>query len=200
MLTLLLARHGQTEWNNSRRMQGHTDTALNSVGHQQAARLAIRLAAENIDAIYTSDLSRAAQTAATIADGLGIEATPDPRLREMAFGVIEGLTFEEAQAQHSEMVNAWLDDYDQPPDGGESYSDFSARLAGFLEWLRARHEGDTVLLVTHGGPIAELLRLVLQMPPSGHWYFKLENASLSELRFYGEHPLLVRLNETAYLG
>lgn len=200
MLTLLLARHGQTEWNNSRRMQGHTDTVLNSTGHQQAARLAIRLAAEQIDAIYTSDLSRAAQTAATIAGGLGREAIPDPRLREMGFGVIEGLTFDEAQARHGAMVDAWLSDYDQPPEGGEAYSDFSARLDGFLEWLRARHEGDTVLLVTHGGPIAEILRLALQLPPSGHWYFKVDNASLSELRFYGDHPLLARLNETAYLG
>ena len=99
MLRLILVRHGETEWNAQRRYQGHSDVPLSALGRRQAARAAERLAALKIDAVYTSDLGRALETAEIIAEQRGLEVCAEPRLRELNFGVFEGLTFDEAQAQ-----------------------------------------------------------------------------------------------------
>ncbi len=200
MLTLTLVRHGETEWNVTRRLMGQSDVPLNETGRAQAAALAQRLAGRTFDAAYSSDLSRAAQTAQAITQAAGIAFKPEPRLREIAFGVIEGLTYEEAQVKHTAIFNLWQSDRDQPPGGGEAISVFSARCDGLLDVLKARHPDQSVLLVTHGGPIREMLRLALRLPPEGHWSFQVDNASLTELALYGDSAVLVRLNDTCHLG
>ena len=200
MIHLLLARHGETDWNAAARYQGQADPALNQAGRRQAYCLAARLARWKVDVIYGSDLQRARETATIIAKALHTEPVPEPRLRELSFGVIEGLTFAEAKAHYPAMMTAWLEDGQQPPLGGETMDAFARRLLSFFDDLKHRHEGQAVLLVTHGGPIRELLRLALGLAPQGHWYFAVDNGSLSELVLYGDQPLLRQLNDTSHLN
>ena len=134
MTILLLVRHGETDWNAERRWQGHADVPLNARGREQAKALAETLAADRIDAIYTSDLSRARDTAEIVAARLGIEAVADPALREIDVGSREGRTGE----------------IDEPWDGEESTA-HEARILAAIGGIAERHPGARVLVVTHGG-------------------------------------------------
>lgn len=200
MLRLVLVRHGQTDWNVQRRYQGQTDIPLNDIGKQQAEKLAPRMGEWSFDAAYVSDLSRAWLTAEIITEGMGLELQPDKRLREMGFGIVEGMTFEEMQAKYPEMVANWLTDRNKPPEGGESQDEFTARVQSLIDDLNHKHDGQTVLLVAHGGPLCEMIRLVMDLPPDGRWYFKMENTSLTELVLYDNSPELRRLNDVAHLN
>lgn len=199
VLRLLLARHGETDWNAAGRYQGQADPSLNQTGRQQASCLAARVAGRQIDAVYCSDLQRAQETATIIGKALHRKPVPEPRLREISFGVLEGLTFAEANARYAKIIAEWLDGGRQVLPGGESREAFSQRLLSLLEELKEKHNGQRLLLVTHGGAIRELLRLALGLPPQGHWSFTVENGSLSELELYGDRPLLRTLNDTSHL-
>lgn len=200
MLHLILVRHGETEWNKQHRYQGQVDVPLSDVGKQQAKLLAKRLSSRNIDVIYASDLKRAWDTASVIAANNSWTVLPEPRLREMNFGILEGLTFDKAQAQYPEMVTAWLENYNQPSKGGESLDVFSARVLSFRDDLQEKHYDQTILLVAHGGPLSELLRITLDVPTEKRWAFALDNASISELILGDEgYPSLKRLNDTCHL-
>jgi broad specificity phosphatase PhoE len=115
MLHLMLVRHGESEWNAQRRYQGQSDVPLSALGRRQAELIAERLAGGKIDAVYASDLARAWETARPIAEKNGLKVISEPRLRELKFGVLEGLTFDEAQAHYPEMMAAWLNDFNRPP-------------------------------------------------------------------------------------
>lgn len=200
MLHLMLVRHGETEWNVQRRYQGQSDVPLSGVGRQQAKRIAERLAGVEIDAVYASDLSRARETASLIAERTGHTVIPEPRLRELKFGILEGLTFEEAQEQHPEMIAAWLDDFNQTPDGAETIDQFNVRVVSLLEDLLHKHDEQTVLLVAHGGPLSEILRVVLELSRQKRWYLEIENASLSEVLIADDFISVKRLNDTCHLS
>jgi broad specificity phosphatase PhoE len=200
MLHLVLVRHGQTDWNVQRKYQGQTDIPLNNIGRQQAQKLAPRMGEWSFDAACVSDLSRAWVTAEIITQGMSLSLQPEPRLREMGFGVVEGMTFTEMQAQYPEMVAAWLADRNKPPKGGEKQDEFTARVQSLINDLKQKHDGQTVLLVAHGGPLRELIRLSMGLPPSGRWYFKMENTSLTELVLYDNKPELRRLNDITHLN
>ena len=137
MTTLLIARHGETAWNAEGRWQGHADIPLNARGRAQAFELAERLAPERIEAIYTSDLSRARDTADIVGARLGIPVVSDPDLREIDVGPIEGLTAEEAQH-----VEGWH---------GEPKEAHTARTLAAIDRIAGRHPHERVLIVTHGG-------------------------------------------------
>lgn len=203
MLRLFLVRHGETDWNVTRRYQGQTDIELNEAGRLQAQLLALRLADQTFDAIYASDLKRAWETAQIIAEQTGTGVQSEPRLRELRFGLIEGLTWAEAQEKHPEVIAHWLEDRENPPPDGEKASAFTARISALMADLRARHDDQTVLLVAHGGPLAELIRQALGMPPEGRWAFEIGNTSVSELHVYGEDghrfARLSRLNDMTHL-
>lgn len=203
MLRLILIRHGETDWNAAGRYQGQTDTELNAAGREQARQVAARLADLSFDAAYASDLKRAWETAQIIADRTGVAVQSEPRLREIGFGVIEGLTWAEASERHPEVLQHWLADRDQPPPGGESASDFIARVSALIDDLAARHDGQTVLLVAHGGPLRELVRLLLGMPPTGRWMFEMGNTAVSEVHLFSQDgerfARLARLNDTGHL-
>ncbi len=199
MTEILLVRHGQTSWNRQRRYLGWHDIELDEIGRQQARSLANRLAAWPIEAIYTSDLQRAAKTAAAIGYVIGLTAKPEPRLRELDFGSIEGLTFEEAQARYPDGMVSWLSDADRPPPGVEPYGIFRSRIASFMVDVQKTHPDETVLIVTHGGPIREILRQSLGLPPEGFWYFKIDLASLSAITLYRSGPIVSRLNDVFHL-
>jgi alpha-ribazole phosphatase len=200
MLHLLLVRHGETKWNAQRRYQGQSDVPLSAFGRRQAELVAGRLAGKNIDAVYASDLKRAWETAQIVAEKNGLQVISEPRLRELKFGVLEGLTFDEAQEQYPEMINAWLEDFNRPPEGGETIDVFNARVVSLLNDLKAKHDEQTVLLVAHGGPLSEILRVVLELSREKRWYLEMENTSLSEVLIAEDYVSLKRLNDTCHLA
>ena len=136
MATLLLVRHGETDWNASGRLQGHTDRPLNDYGRRQARELADRLADDGIVAIYASDLSRAKETAEIVGVRLGLPVVIDADLRERNWGSWEGLTPEERDAVAFE---------------GETPRDHRDRLMRAVRRIAERHPGQRVVVVTHGG-------------------------------------------------
>jgi broad specificity phosphatase PhoE len=152
MTTLLLARHGETDWNRARRWQGHADRPLTELGREQAAALAERLADIALDAVYSSDLRRAAETAAAVAEAQGLQVVELPELREVSVGSWEGLTRDEAEAMFPEGFQRWLAGGTGWEDG-ETYEEMSARVLGAVEQIAAAHEGGRALIVSHGGPI-----------------------------------------------
>lgn len=200
MLHLILVRHGETEWNAQRRYQGQSDVPLSELGVRQAELVAERLARHEIDAVYASDLKRAWETAQIIVEKNGLNVSSEPRLRELKFGILEGLTFDEAQEQYPEMIAAWLDDFHQTPEGAETIDLFNARVISLLEDLKRQYDEQTVLLVAHGGPLSELLRVVLELSPQKRWYLELENASMSEVLIAADFVSLKRLNDTCHLA
>jgi len=200
MLHLLLVRHGETKWNAQRRYQGQSDVPLSAFGRRQAELVAGRLAGQKIDAVYASDLKRAWETAQIVAKKNGLQVISEPRLRELKFGVLEGLTFGEAQEQYPEMINAWLEDFNRPPEGGETIDVFNARVVSLLNDLKAKHDEQTVLLVAHGGPLSEILRVVLELSREKRWYLEMENTSLSEVLIAEDYVSLKRLNDTCHLA
>jgi probable phosphoglycerate mutase len=135
--TFLLARHGETDWNAERRWQGHTDVPLNEHGRAQARALAEQIAADGrVDAVYASDLSRARDTAAAVAERLDLPVIVDPDLREIDVGSREGLTGDEVG--------------DRPWDG-EPHAAHAERVLRALDRIAAAHPAGRVLVVAHGG-------------------------------------------------
>ena len=199
MLHLMLVRHGETEWNVQRRYQGQSDVPLSEIGNQQAESIAGRLAGQEIDAIYASDLKRAWQTAQVIAAQIGLDVISEPRLRELKFGILEGLTFEEAEEKYPEMITAWLDDFNNTPERAETIDMFNARIVSLLDDLKRKHDEQVVLLVGHGGSLSEILRAVLGLSLEKRWYIQMENASLSEVLIADDYVALNRLNDTCHL-
>jgi len=148
---ILLARHGQSDWNATRRWQGHADRPLTEKGREQARALAERLRHVELDAVYSSDLRRAADTAAAVSN----EVIELPALREVDVGSWSGLTRAEAEERFPDGVARWREGFPGWEDG-ESYEELTRRvLAAVLEIAR-RHEGGRVLVVSHGGPIRAL--------------------------------------------
>jgi alpha-ribazole phosphatase len=156
--TLLLARHGETDWNRDGRWQGHTDTPLNERGREQARALADEVAGLRIAAVYSSDLARAAETAEVVADRLGVPVRRDPRLRELHLGGWEGLTTPEIEERYPNEIARWrADDGSTAVAGRETYAQMSERVVAALTEIAAAHPSDNVLVVLHGGPIRGLL-------------------------------------------
>jgi broad specificity phosphatase PhoE len=156
--TLILVRHGETDWNRDGRWQGQADAPLNKRGREQAMALADELAGEEVAAVYASDLSRARETAEILAARLGRPVDVDPRLREVHIGGWSGLTTDEIEARFPDDVLHWYEgDPSHSFDGGETYAAMGARVVAALEEIAARHPSDRVLVVLHGGPIRALL-------------------------------------------
>jgi probable phosphoglycerate mutase len=197
---LLAIRHGETAWNAAGRIQGHVDIPLNDVGREQARRLAAALADEPIDAIYTSDLSRAHQTAEPLAARRGLVARPEPRLRERSFGRFEGLTFAEIQAGWPEEHRRWRDrDPTYGPEGGEVLADFYARIVTSVVGLCEAHAGGTIALVAHGGVIDCLYRAAARVDLQAARTWALANASINRLLHSPEGLVLVGWGDTMHL-
>jgi broad specificity phosphatase PhoE len=150
--TLLLARHGETDWNRERRFQGHADPPLNDAGREQARILAENLADEGIDAIYTSDLRRARETAEILAARSGSEVVALRELREIDVGDWQGLTWPEIEARHPDGAARWGRD-GHGWDGGETYDQLRERIVAALHVIAERHPGQRVLVVGHGGTV-----------------------------------------------
>jgi 2,3-bisphosphoglycerate-dependent phosphoglycerate mutase len=185
--TLLLIRHGETQWNAESRIQGHRDVALSARGRRQAEVLARFLASAAIDAVFASDLSRASQTAEPLARALGLPLRVDARLRERGFGLFEGSTYAEAEANWPNEYAIWRRrDPAHALPGGESYVAARVRVLQCLEEIARDHQGQTVAVITHGGVLDIVYRAAFGIPwetPRSHL---LPNASIN--RVLARHP------------
>ena len=150
MTTLLLARHGESDWNAQKRWQGHADRPLTRRGRDQATALAERLDAFPLAAIYSSDLLRARETAAAVARRRRLEISCRDDLREVDVGSWSGRSRDELEAAAPEQVARWLDG-DKGWEGGESYEQMADRVVAAVTEIAAAHPGEHVLVVTHGG-------------------------------------------------
>jgi alpha-ribazole phosphatase len=202
MTRLLLVRHGETEWNRQKRFQGQRDIPLNEFGRQQVSVLSRRLKNEAINALYTSDLSRAWETAKSISTINGeLVMIKDSRLREMNFGEWEGLTWAEIREKDPSVMENWSKYLaEKGPPGGETLFRFSERILKFSEEINKTHLDETVLLVAHGGTIMVLICLLLGHPLEKYWQFRIEKASISDISVYPEGVIINQLNDTSHLG
>lgn len=199
-MKLILIRHGQTDWNLTHHFQGHSDVPLNETGRGQARHIAARLAAQKIDALYSSDLSRALETAEILSAHHQLEVIPDSRWRELSFGMWEGLMYPEIQLDWRVRLAQWEADpeHTAPPEG-ETLGQLAARIGFAMSDLLAKHEQDTVALVAHGGSLQVLICLALRLSPTLHWKFSLAPASISEVACHPAGGILNRLNDISHL-
>jgi probable phosphoglycerate mutase len=200
-LTRVLAiRHGETAWNADGRVQGHQDIALNERGREQARALAAALEGEVIDAVYSSDLQRARETAEAFALPAGLAVHTDVQLRERTFGRLEGHTFAEVEQRWPDDALRWRR---REPDfavgGGESLLAFYARCVGAATRLAAAHPGQTIALVAHGGVLDVLYRAAVHIDLGAPRTWELGNASINRLLYSPEGFVVVGWNDRAHL-
>lgn len=181
----LLVRHGQSGWNAVRRLQGQADIALSDLGREQARRLAPVIGAIGPARAITSDLVRAAETAAILGG-----AVPNPALREVAVGNWTGAKIADLQANEPDHYQGWRAGTYAPP-GGELWSDFRARVAAVIE-AEAANPCDNLLVVCHGGVIRALVEHLLGLPP--RHIIPVGPASLTAIRLNDTGPRLELFN------
>lgn len=197
---LIVLRHGETAWNQDTRIQGHTDIALNETGRWQAKQLAQALAHEPLSAVYASDLCRAFATGQAVAHAQGLEVVVNTGLRERCFGMLEGKTWAEIEAQHPAEAVLWRTRVPHwAPLGGESLVTLQARVLSTLNALAHRHMGEHIALVAHGGVLDAIYRaatgLDLQAPRS----WQLKNAAINRLLWSPDSLSLVVWGDVAHL-
>jgi len=200
MTKLLLVRHAETEWNDSARFQGQTDIPLNERGLAQAAQVARRLQREPLAAIYSSDLSRALDTARVIAREHKLEVIVSEQLREASFGSWEGMTFDEVRLRFPEEAKGWiLDPVMIRPADGETREAILSRVMGALHRIAEDYGDRTVAIVTHGGPIKCAVMHALEASGSAWKKLRIDNATLTTLHAKGEVFEVVTVNEAGHL-
>ena len=197
---LLLIRHAETLWNREQRVQGNSDVPLSGEGHTQALRLARRLASCRPDALYTSDLSRAQQTAAPIARLCGLTPVPLPGLRELDLGEWEGLLVSEVIARWPDLFQQWRGQFNavRPP-GGETDLELVERVTAAGRRITAENAGRRVAIVGHGGSVRVLVAWLLGLPWEACDAFAVSSASLTAVRVGDDLPVLETLNSTYHL-
>lgn len=197
-----LIRHGETDWNAEKRLQGQIDIQLNAMGEAQARAVRPGLAKYDFSAAYSSDLARAWRTAQMATDGLRMPAVlPAPTFRERHYGVYQGLTAAEALARHPEVHRHHATrnlEYDY--ETGESLCDFAVRVMdGFTE-LAARHRGETIVVFTHGGVLDIIYRVATGRGLEEPRDFPIPNAALNWLECQGGDWSLISWADTAHLS
>jgi len=197
---ILAIRHGETAWNVDSRIQGHVDIPLNDVGREQARRLALSVAGEDLTAIYCSDLSRAHATASAVSESVGLPLRVDKGLRERAFGAFEGLSFKEIESRWPDQALRWRQrDPLFAAEGGENLQIFYARCVGAVQALAERHAGEHIAVVAHGGVMDCLYRAASRLELHAPRSWELGNASINRLLYMAEGFTLVGWNDKSHL-
>lgn len=200
MTRLIAIRHGETAWNVDTRIQGQLDIGLNERGQWQARQAARALAEEPIHAIYSSDLSRAFDTARAIGEVAGITPIPHLGLRERAFGVFEGRTWTEIEAQWPQDALRWRQrEPDWAPAAGETLDQVRARVSSATHELASRHPGQLIVLVAHGGVMDALYRLATQQDLQAPRTWSLGNAAINRLLWSPQGLSLVGWGDERHL-
>ena len=200
-MKLILVRHGETDWNKERRIQGgFTDTELNEAGRKQAERIALALKNEKLTALYSSPLKRALKTAQAIAKFHNLKVETDPNLREVNSGEINGLSLEEIKASYPDFWREWKES-ENPlrfPEG-ESLEELQNRAWGVIKGIIQRHPDGAVVVVCHVFTILAIIcqALELKLP----YFRRLEHniGGISILNFKGGRASLVLFNDTCHL-
>ncbi len=198
---LLLVRHGESEGNAARRLQGWLDTRLTERGREQARLLARRLEhyEGRITAIYTSPLSRAYDTAQVLAQRLELPLITDERLKEIHLGALTGLTWDEVVARFPEYAQAIAEQRRPPIPGGEDREAFADRVWEAITEIVGHHPDEDVLIVSHGGAINAYLIRLLGLDPRRRVPFLVGNASLSIVQMEDGRPHILSLNDRCHL-
>ena len=197
---IILIRHGESEGNRQKRWQGHWDSPLSERGRLQAQALAARLARLPFDFLYSSDLSRARETAEIVAAATGHALIVEPRLRERNIGIFQGLTWEEIEARHPEEARRLQENWNeyQVP-GGESEALFFERAVTTVEKLAQRHRGRRIVAVTHGGVLRAMLMRGLGLPREEARSYAVINAALNRFAYNDEGWELISWGEAEHL-
>lgn len=198
---IIAVRHGETAWNVDARIQGQTDIELNQTGRWQADRVGAALAHETIDAVYTSDLGRARQTAQAIAQQCASPLISHAGLRERCFGMFEGRTFDEIHQAWPEHAQQWRKRIPgwEPPEGGESLLALRERVARTVQTLAAPHGGQQIVLVAHGGVLDALYRLATRQDVDAPRTWELPNGAINRLLWTPTGLTLVGWSDVAHL-
>jgi probable phosphoglycerate mutase len=205
MTELILIRHGETDWNRELRFQGQLDVPLNSIGLEQARRVALRLSAERIHRLVSSDLQRALQTATQVKQQHGNpdlpELTGDRGLREQHFGLAEGLSVADIKARHPQDWEQWVRfEADYAFAGGESLRQFHARVMNAMLSLTQRFPDQTLAVVTHGGVLDMIYRSARELPLSGPRQCDIPNAGLNRVRLQDGRLEILHWADTQHLA
>ena len=203
--TIILVRHGETLWNKERRYQGQMDSPLSPAGVTQAEQVATFLSIRPIDAVYSSDLQRALLTAESIAKHHQLRPVVDQRLREMSFGIWEGLTREEVREQYPDLwLRRGVHHLTTRIPQGELPGEVVERFKSFLAELTSDSKQQTIVVVSHGGALRLILASLLGMPLEGSSCLRQSNTGVSEVVFKAHrqnHPWeVVCMNATGHLG
>ena len=197
---IIAIRHGETAWNVDARIQGHLDIPLNHTGRMQARKLGVALAGQPLDAIYSSDLLRAHETAQAVGATTGVTVVTNLGLRERSFGTFEGKTFAEIEVALPEQSLRWRKrDHDFAPDGGESLLQLHERVLHTAHTLAARHIGGQIVLVAHGGVLDILYRAATGQSLQAPRTWQLGNAAINRLLWTPEGLTLVGWSDTTHL-
>ncbi|MCK5250037.1 MAG: histidine phosphatase family protein [Spirochaetaceae bacterium] len=198
--TLVLIRHGETEWNRSGRYQGHADSPLTTRGLAQARAVAYALDGKRFDAFYSSDLGRAKRTASIIADKVGRRFLTDSRLREQHYGLMQGHDGKGARELDPGFFESLSGgDADYVPKGGESRRQRHERAIEALADIAGHHQGGMILVVTHGGIVDSLFRETLGIPHDSPRRYSLYNAAVNRFGFIDESWTLRLWGEVSHL-
>ncbi|MFX4260815.1 alpha-ribazole phosphatase [Pelotomaculum propionicicum] len=199
---IYMVRHGETDWNATSRLQGHSNVPLSERGRRQAEQLGRRLAALKFDAFYASDLVRAYETARIIAlhhNNQDIKTLP--QLRELNFGRWEGLSINEIQGQYPEEIKQWWETplLTRIP-GGESLDEVVKRTVTAVKKIVESHGDGNVVLVSHGGVIRSVVGTVLGMDMNKYWRLRQDNACLNIIDFpEWDKGILMLFNDRSHL-
>ena len=196
-MKLLLARHGQSVWNEVRRFQGTTDVGLTALGRRQAEALGRAVRGRRLAVAYASPMQRALDTATIALEGTGVPVVALAELRELGLGEWEGCTVDEISQREGDPYGRWVRaPLDCPPPGGEILPDVCERVRRGLDRIAAAHpSGDEVLVVAHGGVISVYLCHLLGCSFNTLWRLRLDNCGLTTIA----PPRIVTLNDTSHL-
>jgi probable phosphoglycerate mutase len=203
---VLFIRHGETGWNRIKRIQGHIDIPLAPSGVEQAKQLAARLAREaqagtTLDAVYSSDLLRAQQTAEPAATALGLPLRLEPGLRERAFGIFQGHDSAEIEARFPDAYAVWQTrDPGFAPEGGESSRAFYHRVLHTVESIVAAHPNGRIACVAHGGVLDCVYRFVNRLALNAPRNYALLNTSINTVEFDGSHARVLAWADIDHLA
>jgi len=200
MKKIYLIRHGESEWNILRKIQGHKDIPLTDRGIKQANLIANRLVYEDIDIIYSSDLKRACDTARTIGNKIGLEPNLRKEFREINFGAWEGLSNDTIGSEYREEIHLWRKEPEKLKiTGGETLKEVQIRALRELENIINTNQDKNILIVSHGVTLKTMILGILDMDL---FYFKnltINNASLTIIEFREYNKVLKVLNDTSHL-
>jgi len=194
--TILLVRHGETDFNRDGIIQGHIDIPLNDRGRDKTVLLRGALDGRPVDALYASPLKRALETARILSDGMTHTVKELPGLMEFNFGKWEGRVFTDIIAEYPEEWRTWKERWREAEiPGGETFAAFTSRVLAALNEILEAHAGKTVLVATHGGPIRAILaHCICGDCVEGYWKFQIDNSSLTELEFHPYGAVLKKFN------